>query len=97
MGVFVSTVSLGMDLCGVGHESPGMQRVRLGEQRVMSRLGVVAEIVPFGGKLVIVGSRPVMFGGEQMGLDGGMSRHEGIVAPMRSALLRLDARQESGE
>jgi len=70
MGVFVSAMLFSMDLCRIGHEAARVQRVRLGKQRVVCRLGVIAELVPLGGEFVIVCGGPVVFGCEQMRLDG---------------------------
>jgi hypothetical protein len=64
VGVLVSTMLFGVDFCCVGHETTSVQFVPLCKQREMSCLGVIAEIVPLGGELVIVCGSPVMFGGE---------------------------------
>jgi hypothetical protein len=70
MGVFVAAVLFRVNLCRVGHEASGMQCVRVGQQRIVSALGVIAELVPLGGELVKVCSGTVVFGCEPMRLDG---------------------------
>jgi len=88
MGVFVSAVLLGVNLGRIGHEAAGMQGMRLGEQRVVGRLGVIAELVPLDRKFVKISGGPVMLGGEQVGLDGGVSGHEtSIRRPERGRLV----------
>jgi hypothetical protein len=75
MGVLVSTMLFGVNLCRIRHIAAGMQRVRLGQQRIMRRLGMIAKLVPLGSELVIVCSGPVMFGGLQMSLYRWVSGH----------------------
>jgi hypothetical protein len=75
VGVLVSTVLFGMDLCGVGHETAGVQSVRLRQQCVMSPLGMIAKLVPLGRELVIIGCSPVVFGCFQMRLHGWVGGH----------------------
>ena len=76
----VSTVLCSMDLCRLGHEITGVERVRLGEQRVMGRLRVIAEIIPLGGELVIICGGPMVFCGLQMRLDGWVFGHRMLLA-----------------
>ncbi len=73
--MLVSTMLFSVDPCCVGHETTSVERVRLGEQRVMGCLGVIAEIVPLGGELVIICGGPMVFRGLQVRLDGWMSGH----------------------
>jgi hypothetical protein len=78
--VLVSAVLLGVDLGALGHEAGGVVRVRLGEQGVVGGLGMIAELVPLGGELVVISSEPMVLRGEQMRLDSGVSGHSSSVA-----------------
>ncbi len=73
--MLVSTMLFGMNLGSIRHKTAGVQRVRLGQQRIMRRLGMIAKVVPLGGELVIVCGGPEVFGGLQMSRGRGVSGH----------------------
>jgi len=73
--VLVAAVLFGVDLGRVVHEAPSVEGVRLSEQGIVCGLGVIAELVPFGGEFVKVGSGPVVFGGLPMSRNCRMSGH----------------------
>lgn len=77
--MFVAAVLFGVDLGRLAHEIASLERMRLGEHGVMGSLGVIAEFVPLGRELVIVGSGPMVFCGLQMGLNSRMSSHESLL------------------
>jgi hypothetical protein len=80
MGVLVAAVLFGMNLGRFGHETVGVGRMRFGKKGVVGGLGVIAEIVPLGGELVIICRQPMVFGGLQMGLACGMSCYRILLA-----------------
>jgi hypothetical protein len=75
MGVLVSTVLFRVNFGRFGHETASVEPVRLREQHVVSRLGVIAEIVALGGEFVIICGGSVVLGGLQMRVGGWVSGH----------------------
>jgi hypothetical protein len=56
-------VLFGVNLGGLTHETLSAAGMRLGNEGEVRGLRMIAQIVPLGRELVIIGSRPMLFRG----------------------------------
>ncbi len=73
--MLVPAVLFGVDFRSVGHETAGVQCVRMCEECIVGRLRVIAKAVALRCEFVKVGCGPVILRRVEMVLDGWVSCH----------------------